>query len=150
MTGPRLARPGRRLGALAALLALSACGETPAEALRLRADELVGSWALSASGRCRDFGWVTRLEVERAEPTVYDRINLVGRWESNRPTEPPVPSRSTFSGNADAMTGDFELILWKAGHQEGLIQGTIGPDGVAVGRQSWGACPDMAGTRTPR
>ena len=142
---------GRRWsGALCALLVLAGCGETPAESLRLRPDDLVGSWALSASGRCREFGWITRLQVERAEATAYDRINLTGRWESNRPTEPPVPSRSTFSGNADALTGDFEVILWKAGYQEGVITGTIGPDGVAIGTQSWGACPDMAGARTSR
>ena len=129
-----------------ALFAVGGC-DSPVGSPRLDADDLLGTWSLSASGPCADYGWVTAVRLERAEPTMDSRINVWGSWESNRPTEHPVPSRSTLSGNVDAVTGDFEFLLWRAGFQDGVIRGTIRADGVAEGRQTWGACPAMLGKR---
>ena len=65
--------------------------------------------------------------MEQAERIVYNRINLRGTWESNRPVDPPTSTQPNISGNADALTGDFELFLWKVSSQEGLLLGAITP-----------------------
>lgn len=135
---------------LAGMLLLASCGDVVAPDA-LSPEDLLGAWHFR-SPECEYWGATSpslTVNVAEAGVTFGGYLNLRGSWDEIGLPPTSVPSEGVFSGNVDRASGEFELLLWQAGHQAGEFRGTVSPDRTAEGALTWGFCRGKRGARVP-